>query len=187
MNLAIVHFTFTVEEYTPEIEKRFGITKAMIENEDDEWQFVTAAFHVLNRAHDDVELNDLTDSDDFANMISRSEELYGVHDVGFHPDLSLFGYNSYKVEHKNFNTVIGNLKAFFDTRNHPTSNIIWLVNEDDIEKAYEREFTMRVLNTTHPEAKKILEELGIPLKIEDWSWLSASNNMPPISIRSAAG
>tara|TARA_B100000749_G_C18412445_1_gene459733 strand:- start:675 stop:1091 length:417 start_codon:yes stop_codon:yes gene_type:complete len=52
--------------------------------------------------------------------------------------------------------------------NTETNKLVFAsTTRDKTLRELEKEFNMRVLNTTHPEAKKILEELGIPLKIED--------------------
>lgn len=64
-----------------------------------------------------------------------------------------------KTEHKIAHNVVLNTE---------TNKLVFAATtRDKTLRELEKEVNMRVLNTTHPVAKKILEDLGIPFKIEE--------------------
>lgn len=63
-------------------------------------------------------------SDRFYEMISESEENYGVHDVSFIPEYYAMGYTSYEVENNFRVTVMTNINSFFIDEGFEDSYII---------------------------------------------------------------
>lgn len=98
---------------------------------------------------------DGSESDKFYEMISDSENSYGVHDVSFMPDYYAMGYTSYEVEPNDQVTVMNNIRDFFIDEGFEDSYIISEgvyrnmtdVDEQDIAHKHLTPQDLKVLNT----------------------------------------
>lgn len=94
-------------------------------------------------------------SDKFYEMISESENSYGVHDVTFMPDYYAMGYTSYEVETNYQVTVMNNIRDFFIDEGFEDSYVIPVgvyrnmtdVDEQDISHKHLTPQDLKVLNT----------------------------------------